>query len=70
MEKTDNLTVFDPCCGGGYALTVLGLLDNSSIGKIFGSDVDNDMVCSAKKNMELLTYSGLAARKVDILHLY
>ena len=25
-EKQTDLTVYDPCCGGGYALTVLGFL--------------------------------------------
>ena len=27
-EKKEELVIYDPCCGGGYALTVLGFLLN------------------------------------------
>lgn len=27
LGKEDGLTIYDPCCSGGYLLTVLGLLN-------------------------------------------
>ncbi len=70
LDKKENIIVYDPCCGGGYALTVLGMFDNLSIGSIYASDVDDRMLESAKKNLGLLTYSGLMKRKQEIKHLY
>lgn len=70
LEKKENIIVYDPCCGGGYALTVLGMFDNLNIGKIYASDVNENMVEFAKRNLGLLTYSGLMKRKQEIQHFY
>lgn len=70
LEKKDNITVYDPCCGGGYALTVLGMFHNLSIGRIYASDVDSGMVELSKRNLGLLTYSGLMRRKQEIRKSY
>lgn len=70
LEKKENIIVYDPCCGGGYALTVLGMFDNLCIGRIYASDVNCNMVELAKRNLGLLTYSGLMKRKQEIQHFY
>lgn len=70
LEKQDDLIVYDPCCGGGYALTVLGLFDNVNIDRIYASDADGDMVEFAKRNLGLLSRCGLTKRRQEIQHLY
>lgn len=70
LEKKDDIVVYDPCCGGGYALTVLGFFHNGEIGKIYGSDIDVNMVNCAKKNVSLLTPVGLNTRKEELARLH
>jgi len=69
-EKTKDVTVYDPCCGGGYALTVLGFFYNESIQKIYGSDISPEMVSYAKKNVSLLGREGLEQRKAELAQYY
>lgn len=70
LEKKEGIVLYDPCCGGGYALTVLGLFHNSDIDRIYASDVDADMVAAAQKNLSLLTYDGLEKRQQEIVRMY
>lgn len=70
IGKKENLTVYDPCCGGGYSLTVLGFFHPDAIGKLYGSDVEEEMVLCAKKNTSLLSYEGLEKRMAEIESLY
>lgn len=70
LEKKEDIIVYDPCCGGGYALTILGIFDNLNIGKLYASDVNTDMVEFSKKNLGLLTYCGLMKRKQELQYLY
>ena len=70
MNKEEDLVIYDPCCGGGYALTILGYFQNRYISKIYGSDIDEDMVAHAKKNTSLLTSAALKKRKTEIEELY
>lgn len=70
LEKKEKLIVYDPCCGGGYVLTVLGMFDNGSIDKIYASDVDSSMIEMAKRNLGLLSHCGLAKRRQEIRHFY
>lgn len=69
-EKKEDLVIYEPCCGGGYACVVLGFFQNKYISKIFGSDIDEDMVVHAKKNAALLTVTALKKRKTEIEQLY
>ncbi len=64
----DDLTVYDPCCGGGYLLTVLGLL-NPCISEIVGSDIDDAMLQIAGKNFSLLSPDGLMKREQELKEL-
>ncbi len=70
LEKKSDLTVYDPCCGGGYSLTVLGFFHSAEIGKIYGSDIDGNMLEHAGKNLSLLRYEGLEARKKELEALF
>ena len=65
-NKKEDLVIYDPCCGGGYSLTILGYFQNKYIRKIYGSDIDEDMVAHAKKNISLLTDVALKKRKAEI----
>lgn len=70
LNKKKDLVVYDPCCGGGYALTVLGFIHNSDIRQIYGSDIDESMIAHARKNTGLLTTPGLNSRRHEIERLY
>lgn len=70
LEKKQDIVLYDPCCGGGYALTVLGFFGNTDVKKIYGSDIDENMIIYAKKNAGLLTEAGLANRKNEIEQMY
>lgn len=70
LKKDQDIIVYDPCCGGGYVLTILGLFDNYNISKIYGSDIEQSMVIFAKKNLNLLSYAGMEDRKQEVIHLY
>ncbi|SFC02811.1 cyclophilin-like fold protein [Butyrivibrio sp. YAB3001] len=51
--KKDHLVVYDPCCGGAYSLAIIGFFYGRSIEKIYGSDISEDMIECARKNLEL-----------------
>ena len=69
-KKKDELIVYDPCCGGAYLLTILGFFYGEKIGRIYGSDISEEMVRFARKNLNLLKYSGLEDRKAELERLY
>ena len=51
--------LFDPCCGGAYHLSVLAYLHRECIREVIGSDVDEEAIALAQRNLELLSVSGL-----------
>lgn len=69
-RKTKDIVLYDPCCGGGYALTVLGFCGNAEIARLCGSDIDDNMLSHAVKNTALLTDAGMKARAEEIQKLY
>lgn len=69
MKKSD-LSLYDCCCGGAYMLTILGMLKNNSISKLYGSDISKDSIQLAKDNLSLLTKSGLNRRREELTSLY
>lgn len=69
-NKKQNLCVYDPCCGGGYSLTVLGYRHQDVIAKLYGSDIDTKMVETAKKNLSLLGNEGLDRRYAELKSLH
>jgi len=69
IKKTE-ISLYDCCCGGAYMLTILGLLKNSTIAEIYGSDISLDSIKLAKDNLSLLSKSGIHRRKEEIMELY
>ncbi|MBU5437218.1 hypothetical protein KQI42_04305 [Tissierella sp. MSJ-40] len=59
-------SIYDPCCGGAYLLTTIGYLFGNRINKIYASDIDRTVLELAKKNLSLLTQSGLNNRIEEI----
>lgn len=60
-----TVAVWDPCCGAGVSLTVLGLL-RPGISVVVGTDVDPDPLDLARRNLALLAPGGLAARASEL----
>jgi tRNA G10 N-methylase Trm11 len=58
--------MYDPFCGAGYAVTVLGIMHGQDIKKIFASDIDNTILEFAKKNLALLTPKGVLNRTKEL----
>ncbi|MEU3229537.1 rRNA methyltransferase [Nocardiopsis alba] len=62
----DRVRLWDPCCGSGYLVTVLGLLHRDLLTHVRASDVSSDAVGIAARNLELLTAEGLAEREREL----
>jgi hypothetical protein len=62
--------LYDPCCGGGYLLTVLGLLHGADFTAIAASDIAESAVALAGRNLSLLTAEGLERRRRQLRELY
>ncbi len=62
IDNKNNISIYDPCCGGGYLLTVLGLLNLNLISEIYGSDISPDALDLANSNLSLLSENGLQNR--------
>ena len=61
-----RVRLWDPCCGSGYLVTVLGLLHRDRLEHVRASDVDDDAVALAARNAELLSTEGLVAREEEL----
>ena len=59
---TAPCTLYDPCCGAAYHLSVLGYLHGEHIQKIIVSDIDEKAVELARRNLGLLSIEGLHGR--------
>lgn len=57
-----QVSLWDPCCGSGYLATVLGFLNRDRIRDILCSDVSDEAVMIAARNLRLLSRDGLADR--------
>ena len=68
-KKTD-ISLYDCCCGGGYMLTILGLLKSNSISSIYGSDINSESLKLATNNLQLLTKTGISRRRSELEALY
>lgn len=70
LPQKDSLVVYDPLCGSGYLLTVLGFLNPELIRLFVGSDINSSAAALALKNLSLLTEEGLARRIAELKELY
>ncbi|XEC92525.1 hypothetical protein AB6A23_14050 [Paenibacillus tarimensis] len=59
-------TLYDPCCGGAYLLTVIGILHGQRFAKLIASDIDHKVLKIASKNLALLSAEGLNVRKEQL----
>lgn len=55
-------TLYDPCCGAAYHLSVLGYLHGENIRELIASDIDEKAVALAERNLGLLSMEGLERR--------
>lgn len=69
-NKKMDISLYDCCCGGGYMLTILGLLKGNTISSLYGSDINHESLKLAEDNLSLLTKSGIQKRRAEIEDLY
>ena len=67
MKDKERVRVYDPCCGSGFSLAVLGIARQAEIVRLLGSDVDERCVEAAGKNVALITRQGLTANRDRLL---
>lgn len=59
-------TLYDPCCGAAYHLSVLGYLHREHIQEAIASDIGEKAVALASQNLGLLSTDGLERRIHEI----
>jgi tRNA G10 N-methylase Trm11 len=69
-EASTPCTLYDPCCGGAYHLSVLAYLHGKHIGEIIASDIDENAVALAKRNLSLLEREGLDKRIEELSRMF
>ncbi|MFD3687150.1 rRNA methyltransferase [Nocardiopsis sp. NPDC058631] len=62
----ERVRLWDPCCGSGYLVTVLGFLHRDRLTRVRAGDVDPDAVALAARNLRLLSSEGLAEREEEL----
>ena len=65
-KNTTPCTLYDPCCGAAYHLSVLAYLHRKQIREIVGSDIDERAIAMAQRNLGLLNVTGLDQRIGEI----
>lgn len=65
-DSAGPITVWDPCCGSGYLLTVLGLLHSEQLHTLVATDLDEHALSLARANLALLTVDGLQDRRREL----
>jgi len=65
-KNSTPCTLYDPCCGAAYHLSVLAYLHGEYIREVIGSDIDEKAVALAKRNLGLLSIAGLDKRIGEI----
>jgi hypothetical protein len=70
LNQDQPITIYDPCCGSAYHLTALTFLHIDKIGKIFCSDVNEEILSVAIENMQLLALDGMNAKIAKLQSMY
>jgi len=65
-QTSTPCSLYDPCCGAAYHLSVLACLHGEHIREVTGSDVDEKAVAVANRNLGLLGMDGLDRRIAEI----
>jgi 23S rRNA (guanine2535-N1)-methyltransferase len=66
-------TIYDPCCGAAYHLSVIAYLHWDSVCQVICSDINEKAIQLAERNLSLLTPAGMQRRSREIsamIHLY
>ncbi|MDX6738316.1 rRNA methyltransferase [Actinocorallia sp. A-T 12471] len=63
----EPVVLWDPCCGSGYLLSVLGVLHRTDLAALVASDFDPEAVRIASRNLALLGQEPLKARAAEQL---
>lgn len=66
-EREGRVVLYDPCCGAGYLLATTAFRHWERIRFAVGSDLSEEALALASKNLSLLTAAGLAARRDELL---
>lgn len=66
LQRQQPLMVYDPTCGGAYHLCAIGFLHNRWIDTIAASDADEEVLALARRNLSLLSPTGLQRRVKEI----
>jgi len=61
-SEKENYTLYDPCCGGAYLLTTIGLLHGKDLKRVIGSDIEYKVIELATRNISLINSDGLNER--------
>ena len=69
-KNSTPCTLYDPCCGAAYHLSVLAYLHREHIREVIGSDIDEKAVALAKRNLQLLSIAGLDKRISEISRMF
>jgi hypothetical protein len=64
--RSGPYVLYDPLCGGAYLLSTLAYLHWTDIAQIIGSDVDEQALSLARRNLGLLTAQGIDRRITEI----
>jgi 23S rRNA (guanine2535-N1)-methyltransferase len=59
-------SIYDPCCGSGYILTTLGILNSKEIERIYASDISKEAIELTNKNLSLLKEEGFLSRIFEL----
>lgn len=68
--KMNPCTLYDPCCGAAYHLSILAYLHGEYIQQVIGSDIDEKAVALAGRNLGLLHRDGLDKRIRELSSLF
>src|SRR5689334_14242480 len=63
-------TLYDPCCGTAYHLSVLGVLHRERLDQVIASDIDETAVALARRNLGLLHAEGMDVRIRELSQMY
>jgi 16S rRNA G966 N2-methylase RsmD len=69
-QDSTPCTIYDPCCGAAYHLSVLACLYGEKIREVIASDIDEKAVDLAKRNLGLLSVEGIDRRIYEITEMF
>ena len=69
LPDMPKLSLWDPCCGSGYLVSVLGFLHRPRLADVICSDISAEETAIAARNLALLTQAGLAERERELRQL-